>query len=188
MSLTDVIARLRELNEEKNEFLGILAHDLRSPLANIVTSTNMIIEDPQMDRTQLAEFLRMIQSSGVHMIHLVENLMDVNAIEQGRMKIDLAPCEIGELLRGIANTYRSQTKAKKQNLSITEEDAPLIAMADAHSTIQIFDNLFSNAIKYSPAGKPIQVRLRRRNGVIRCEVADEGPGSQSPGQKSNPVE
>ena len=110
------------------------------------------------------------------MIHLVANLMDVNAIEQGRMKIDLAPCEIGELLRSIANTYRSQTKAKKQNLSITEENAPLIAMADAHSTIQVFDNLLSNAIKYSPAGKPIQVRLQRRNGVIRCEVADEGPG------------
>lgn len=168
--------RLRELNDEKNEFLGIVAHDLRSPLSNIVSSARMAIDDPTNDREQLNEFLEIIHASAVHVIHLVENLMDVNAIEQGRMKIDLAPCELGELVRGVTSNYLSKARAKQQELSLSEEGGPLVAMADAHSTIQVFDNLVSNAIKYSPAGKRIDVRLARRDAVIRCEVQDQGPG------------
>lgn len=168
--------RLRELNDEKNEFLGIVAHDLRSPLSNIVSSARMAIDDPTNDREQLNEFLEIIHASAVHVIHLVENLMDVNAIEQGRMKIDLAPCELGDLVRGVTSNYQGKARAKQQELSLSEEGGPLVAMADAHSTIQVFDNLVSNAIKYSPAGKRIDVRLARRDAVIRCEVQDQGPG------------
>lgn len=170
--------RLREMNEEKNEFLGIVAHDLRSPLSNIVSSANLALTDREMNREQLEEFLEIIQASAQHMIHLVENLMDVNAIEQGRFKIDIAPCELGELIRGVTSNYQSKAKAKQQALELTEETAggPLIAMADPHTTIQIFDNLVSNAIKYSPKGKRIDVKVTRRNGKIRCEVQDQGPG------------
>jgi two-component system, sensor histidine kinase and response regulator len=168
--------RLRELKAEKNEFLSIVAHDLRSPLSNIVTSADIVSTDTEMPREQVTEFLQIISSSARHMIHLVENLMDLNAIEQGRMKMDIGPCELGELVRGVAANYDAKAKAKQQRLNLSEEHGPLVAMADQHSAIQIFDNLLSNAIKYSPAGKRIDIRLRRQNGMIRCEVQDEGPG------------
>lgn len=168
--------RLRELKAEKNEFLSIVAHDLRSPLSNIVTSADVVASDDEMPREQVIEFLQIICSSARHMIHLVENLMDLNAIEQGRMKIVLGPCELGELVRGVAANYDAKAKAKKQELKLSEEHGPLTALADQHSAIQIFDNLVSNAIKYSPAGKRIDIRLRRRDGMIRCEVQDQGPG------------
>jgi signal transduction histidine kinase len=129
-----------------------------------------------MPREQVKEFAEIICASGKHMIHLVENLMDLNAIEQGRMKMDIGPCELGELVRGVAANYDAKAKAKQQQLNLSEEHGPLVAMADQHSAIQIFDNLLSNAIKYSPAGKRIDIRLRRQNGMIRCEVQDEGPG------------
>jgi signal transduction histidine kinase len=168
--------RLRELKAEKNEFLSIVAHDLRSPLSNIVTSADVVASDAEMPREQVTEFLQIICSSARHMIHLVENLMDLNAIEQGRMKIVLGPCELGDLVRGVAANYDAKAKAKRQELKLSEEHGPLTALADQHSAIQIFDNLLSNAIKYSPAGKRIDIRLRRRDGMIRCEVQDEGPG------------
>ena len=168
--------RLRELKAEKNEFLSIVAHDLRSPLSNIVTSADVVASDAEMPREQITEFLQIICSSARHMIHLVENLMDLNAIEQGRMKIVLGPCELGELVRGVAANYDAKAKAKKQELKLSEEHGPLTALADQHSAIQIFDNLVSNAIKYSPAGKRIDIRLRRHDGMIRCEVQDQGPG------------
>jgi two-component system sensor histidine kinase/response regulator len=168
--------RLRESKAEKNEFLSIVAHDLRSPLSNIVTSAEMLAAEPEMPPDQLKEFLEIICASGRHMIHLVENLMDLNAIEQGRMKMQIAPCELGEVVRGVAANYHSKAKAKQQELAVCEDAGPLMAMADPHSAIQIFDNLVSNAIKYSPAGKRIDIRLRRNNGMIRCEVQDQGPG------------
>jgi two-component system, sensor histidine kinase and response regulator len=168
--------RSRELRAEKNEFLSIVAHDLRSPLSNIVTSADIVRSDPEMPPEQVSEFLEIIASSARHMIHLVENLMDLNAIEQGRMKLDIAPCELGELVRGVAANYDARAKAKQQEIAFTEEHGPLVALTDAHSTIQIFNNLVSNAIKYSPAGKRIDIRLRRHDGVIRCEVQDQGPG------------
>jgi two-component system, sensor histidine kinase and response regulator len=168
--------RQRELKAEKNEFLSIVAHDLRSPLSNIVTSADIVAQDDEMPREQVKEFLEIICGSGKHMIHLVENLMDLNAIEQGRMKMDIAPLELGELVRGVAANYDAKAKAKQQQLSFVEERGPLVAMADPHSAIQIFNNLVSNAIKYSPMGKRIDIRLRPNNGMIRCEVRDEGPG------------
>ena len=168
--------RIRELKAEKNEFLSIVAHDLRSPLSNIVTSADIVASDDEMPRDQVREFLEIICASGKHMIHLVENLMDLNAIEQGRMKMEIAPCELGELVRGVTANYEAKAKAKQQQLSFMEEQGPLVAMADPHSTIQIFNNLLSNAIKYSPIGKRIDIRVRRNNGMIRCEVRDQGPG------------
>jgi signal transduction histidine kinase len=168
--------RFRELKAEKNEFLSIVAHDLRSPLSNIVTSADIVAADTEMPREQVTEFLQIICSSARHMIHLVENLMDLNAIEQGRMKIDLGPCELGELVRGVAANYDAKARAKRQELKLFEECGPLTALADQHSAIQIFDNLVSNAIKYSPAGKRIDIRLKRHDGMIRCEVQDQGPG------------
>lgn len=168
--------RIRELRAEKNEFLSIVAHDLRSPLSNIVTSAEIVASDDEMPRDQAKEFAEIICSSGKHMIHLVENLMDLNAIEQGRFKMDITPLELGELVRGVAANYDTKARAKQQELAFHEESGPLLAMADQHSAIQIFDNLVSNAIKYSPAGKRIDIRLRRNNGMIRCEVRDQGPG------------
>jgi signal transduction histidine kinase len=168
--------RFRETRAEKNEFLSIVAHDLRSPLSNIVTSSDILSQDVEMPREQLAEFLQIISASGKHMIHLVENLMDLNAIEQGRMNLQIAPCEVGEIVRGVAANHDSRAKAKQQELAFHEESGPLVAMADPNSTIQIFDNLLSNAIKYSPMGKRIDIRLRPDNGKIRCEVQDQGPG------------
>jgi len=168
--------RFRELRAEKNEFLSIVAHDLRSPLSNIVTSADIVAQDVELPREQLSEFLQIISASGRHMIHLVENLMDLNAIEQGRMKLQIAPCELGELVRGVAANYDSRAKAKQQELSFHEETGPLVALADPNSAIQIFDNLLSNAIKYSPFGKRIDIRVRRNDGKIRCEVQDQGPG------------
>lgn len=175
-SLAQYAERLRELNDEKNEFLGIVAHDLRSPLSNIVSSVSMVMSDPDAGRAQVDEFLEIIQTSAQHVIHLVENLMDVNAIEQGRMKIDLAPTELGEVVRGVAQSYQTKAKAKAQTLNYIPETGNLIALADAHATIQIFDNLISNALKYSPSGKRVDVRIARRNEAIRVEVQDEGPG------------
>jgi two-component system, sensor histidine kinase and response regulator len=168
--------RLRELKAEKNEFLSIVAHDLRSPLSNIVTSAEIVASDSEMPHEQAKEFAEIICSSAKHMIHLVENLMDLNAIEQGRMKMQIAPCELSEIIRGVAANYDSKARAKQQELAFHQGPGPLVAMADPNSAIQIFDNLLSNAIKYSPAGKRIEVRIARHNGMIRCEVQDQGPG------------
>jgi signal transduction histidine kinase len=168
--------RVRELRAEKTEFLSMVAHDLRSPLSNIVTSADIAASDPDMPREQATEFLQIICSSARHMIHLVENLMDLNAIEQGRMKMDLGPCELGELVRGVAANYDAKARAKMQELSISEERGPHVALADQYTAIQIFDNLVSNAIKYSPTGKRIDIRLRRREEMVRFEVQDQGPG------------
>jgi two-component system sensor histidine kinase/response regulator len=173
--------KLRELNNEKNEFLGIVAHDLRSPLSNIISSANMARDE--QDRAQVGELVDIIQASAEHMLHLVENLMDVNAIEQGRMKIEIAPCELVELMRSVTTNYEAKARAKNQPLTVTQDAEQLVAMADPHATLQVFDNLVSNAIKYSPHGKCIEVRLLRRDAKIRCEVQDQGPGLTAEDQK-----
>jgi two-component system, sensor histidine kinase and response regulator len=174
--------RLRELNDEKNEFLGIVAHDLRSPLSNIITSASMALDD-MSDPVQTRDFVDIIHTSAQHMLALVENLMDVNAIEQGKVKIDITPIELSEVIRGVVENYRRKAEAKEQQLVLTGDHESLIALTDPHATIQIFDNLISNAIKYSPPGKRVEVRLSQRDKNIRVEIKDQGPGLTPDDQK-----
>ena len=174
--------RLHELNEEKNEFLGIVAHDLRSPLSNIISSASMALEDIS-DPAQTRDFIDIMHQSAQHMLHLVENLMDVNAIEQGKVKIEIVPCELSEIVRGIVQAYQRKADAKEQELVLTGDEESLIAMTDPHATIQVFDNLISNALKYSAPGKRVEVRLTQNAGRVRCEVRDQGPGLTPDDQK-----
>ena len=86
--------RLREMNDEKNEFMGIVAHDLRSPLGAIKGFAELILEEGQIARDELEDFARRIRDTAQRMSEMVQNLLDANRIERGEMKVSLAPCEL----------------------------------------------------------------------------------------------
>ena len=181
----DKLARYSEqlstLNEEKNEFLGIAAHDLRSPLSNIMSSANLMLYDRSMDRGQLDEFLQIIYNSAQHMAHLIENLLDVNAIEGGRLKLELHPCDVAALLQSVAVNYAPKAHVKGQTINFAMPAQSVLAMADHHTTLQVFDNLVSNAVKYSQEGQQIWLEVVEQGGRVLVRIRDEGPrGSGGP--------
>jgi len=176
--------KLIDLNAEKNEFLGIAAHDLKNPLGAICGYAEMLAEDAaEIPQEEIVDTAARIKKSANIMFDLVSNLLDVNRIEQGRMDLTLAPCDLWETVRQTVDGYRTRARAKQLQLHFEDGPRTPQVMADAAQLVQIMDNLVSNAVKYSPNGKNIYVRVCQVGHSVRAEVRDEGPGISAEDRK-----
>ncbi len=176
--------RLREMNEEKNEFMGIAAHDLRNPLSAIQGYAEMIIEDAQsLAHRDLEVNGQRIREAAKRMTEMVQNFLDANRIERGELKLNMAISDLSPLLQSVLETQSPHATAKGQMIQLELPPTPTLALADVSITLQVFENLVSNAVKYSPPGKKIFVRLKAETGVVRFEVEDQGPGLSKEDQK-----
>ena len=167
--------RLREMNDEKNEFMGIAAHDLRSPLNAIQGYAEMVLEDTSIG-DENAELVQKIHDATTRMAGMVQNLLDANRIERGEMRLNLVPTELTAIVASVVEGQRAGATAKQQTLLLEHDPVPITVTVDAGVMVQVVENLVSNAVKYSPPGKRIQVWVRRIGGAVRCHVQDEGPG------------
>jgi len=186
--------RLREMNEEKNEFMGIAAHDLRNPLGAITGYAEILIEEMESLQPSVPEpGARAVREAGEcagriretsrRMAEMVQNLLDANRIERGEMQLNLALLDLSQTVAAVLETQRPRAVAKQQTLHWQNEAGAVSVLADATVLTQVIENLVSNAVKYSPAGKNIFVRLRRLQEGTLCEVQDEGPGLSAEDQK-----
>jgi two-component system sensor histidine kinase/response regulator len=186
--------QLREMNDEKNEFMGIVAHDLRNPLGAVKGYAELISEETEalqlLDtpesaraRGELRQCSARIREASARMAEMVQNLLDVNRIERGEMKVNVRPTDLCLVLATVVETQRPRTVAKQQNIHLASESAPVMVTIDPNIMVQVLENLVSNAVKYSPPGKNIFVRLKKDAGTVHCEVQDEGPGLSAQDQK-----
>jgi signal transduction histidine kinase len=172
--------RLQHLNNEKNEFLGMAAHDLKNPLAVIVASVEMI--DMTEDKEEVSSYLTHISDAATRMCKLISDLLDVNAIEQGKFASKTEPCDMRALVeKSIAH---NQSAATRKSITIRlGASEGLWAKADPNATLQILDNLVSNALKYSPPNTTTHVHTLLEAKYILVSVRDEGPGISDEDQK-----
>ncbi|MBL7990735.1 MAG: hypothetical protein JNN25_04795 [Candidatus Kapabacteria bacterium] len=175
--------RLHDLNQEKNEFLSIAAHDLKNPLSNIMMLTEML-RQPNMiqEEDKRVEAFELVISATRRMMTLIVNLLDINKIEQGNFSLNIISIDIASKARIMTDSC--QTQAEKKNIRI-ECSAPAEAYirADAVALSQIMDNLLSNALKYSPRGGFVRVRVEKsdtdgegNSSAYIFSVQDEGQG------------
>jgi len=105
--------RLRQMNDEKNEFMGIAAHDLRNPLSEIKGFAELVMEEAQaLKHRELEENGRRICDTAVRMAEMVQNLLDANRIERGELNFNLAPTDLASLLSLLTETHRARAAAK----------------------------------------------------------------------------
>jgi signal transduction histidine kinase len=174
-------AELARLNEQKNQFLGIAAHDLRNPLEVILTYSGFVLEDAAAALApEQVEMIHTIQSSSRFMLELVENLLDISRIEAGRLDLDLARVDLVALVeRNVAlNRVLSERRGIELCLEVLGELPRMVL--DATKIEQVLNNLLGNACKFSPPQSTVTVRLGRReeNGRPQAllSVCDQGPG------------
>jgi signal transduction histidine kinase len=177
--------RLAHLNKEKDEILGIAAHDLRSPIGSIRHLARIMREDTTMKAAEKAELLEAIENSSTSVLDIVTKLLDVNRLEENGVSIHWDRIDANDLARQVAAAFKQTLERKKQKLTLSLNPHPAIYRGDWTLSQQILDNLISNASKYSPRGKPIFVSvetLGSRADVI-ISVTDEGPGISPEDQK-----
>jgi signal transduction histidine kinase len=174
--LKDQNIQLEELNIEKNEIMGIVAHDLKNPIGAVLGLAELLQEGVVEKPEQVQQVVGQISSTADRMLALVKNLLDVNQLESGGMQFELVRLDIAPVVESAVWQYQAQAAAKNIALHYFTGASPSVVFADERAMIQVLDNLISNAIKFSPSGKNIFVRMKASSEAVRVEIQDEGPG------------
>jgi signal transduction histidine kinase/CheY-like chemotaxis protein len=172
---------LRRANSLKTEILGTIAHDLKNPLAVILGRAEMLSDliDMQGDREQMRAQVQHVRASAKGLTTMIDSLMADAMNDALDISLRREPVDLAGLAREVCEADRPLADAKGQTL-VCEGPDELFLCGDAERLREALDNLVSNAIKYSPAGGAITVRVSRepgpRGAELVCAVADHGPG------------
>ncbi len=170
-------AALEAMNKLKNEFLGMAAHDLRSPIGNIQSLAELMLESgAEMDRQEYLELVTMICTMSRSMMRLLNDLLDIAAIESGKIELRLTPVAIVPYLAEIVSHHRLLAEHKKIRLVTKIAKGLPMAFFDKERIQQVLNNLLSNAIKFSPTHTVVTLEAYPMGAGIELAVTDQGQG------------
>ncbi len=174
---TTDVTKNEELNRMKNEFLSTASHELRTPLTSIHGSLRLIAGGALGDvPPELKQMIDIAAKNSEHLVLLVNDLLDLQRIESGTIKYRLAPIDLNELVIQAIETNRAYADQFEVGLRVKHAEPDAWVEGDSDRLNQVLANLFSNAIKFSPEGKTVDVSVVRHGALLRVEIADEGPG------------
>jgi signal transduction histidine kinase len=171
------ISHLKELDKMKSEFIAMVAHELRAPLAAVEQQLTVILNKMAGDITMKQEqLLGRAKERTKGLLTLIKDLLDLSKIEAGMMVQYKEPIVLQEVIQRVVDLMRVEAENKKIDLQFsTPSNIPLIH-ADRNSMEGIFTNLISNAIKYTPEGGKVWVTLGDEGGFVKATVSDTGIG------------
>jgi PAS domain S-box-containing protein len=162
-------------NRTKDEFLATLSHELRTPLTAILGWTRMI-SDNRLSEEDKAQGLEIIQRNALLQAQLVEDILDVSRIVTGKLRMEVRPVELSSVIEGAVESVLPAAQAKEIRLQRVLDSGTSLVSGDPDRLQQVVWNLLMNAIKFTPKGGRVQVRLERVNSHIEIIVADTGTG------------
>ncbi|MBI3974152.1 MAG: cache domain-containing protein [Chloroflexi bacterium] len=181
--LYETYTQLRQLNQLKDEYLFSVAHEVRTPLASLVASVEILATDYQeMAPEELRSTVSRIERAALRLHTLVENVLDAGSIRAGRFSISPGPTDLRQVVESTVTTIQPLLDEKGQRV-VVEIPAALPAVhTDERRISQVFANLLSNAAKYGPRDDRVVVSASSSNGRVLVRVTDHGPGIPLPEQ------
>ena len=169
------LAPLEEIEHRRTEFLGMVGHELRAPIAAIKGSAAILLEvSPPLDPAEMREFHRIILAQADQMRALVSDLLDAGRIESGTLSVAPEPSEVASLVDGARATFLTGGNGHAILIDLPPE-LPRV-MADRRRIVQVLSNLLSNAARHAPESSPIRVTAIHDGVHVRVAVLDEGRG------------
>lgn len=167
---------LQRLNELKNTFLGMAAHNLRSPIGFIQTAA-ALMSDPesQLSEAERLAFLHDIVIQTRFIVELLDNLLNIHQIESGQIPLNIELIDLYSFLTEIIERHSIIAQPKGTQIVVKDIPAEMVP-GDALLLRQVIDNLISNAVKFSPPGSMVQVSVQHKYTGWRVNVQDQGPG------------
>lgn len=169
-------AELAQLNELKNRFLGIAAHDLRNPLGNLLILVDFIREEKERLSDEQREYVQQIESLSSFMLDMVEDLLDVSSIETGRIELLMERQDLVAIVERNVSLNRMLAEKKEIAIHLDRQIPAASLYLDQGKIEQVINNLLTNAIKYSVPQTEITVRMLESDGEVITEVIDQGQG------------
>jgi signal transduction histidine kinase len=165
--------RVRKSDQLKTELVSMVAHEFRTPLTSILGFTN-VMRKRTLGLEQRTQYLGIVEDQARRLAALIDDFLDVQRIEDGRLELKQELVDVGQLLREEARAFAVQAARHSLELDLPEEELPVYG--DPSRLLQVLGNLISNAIKYSPDGGQVELVGARRSDVVYVGVRDHGIG------------
>ncbi len=175
-SLEEKNAMLRRINDEKNEIIGMVAHDLRAPIGQVESVVSLMQYEKATFSPDMQSYLDILDKAASRMKFMVSEILNIEAIENSSFDLDLKPVSLYTILKEEAQNYKLYADKKKLALRVDMVGDADCAIVDEHIYRNIVENLLSNAVKYSPGGRTVHISLRSEDRQVITSVRDEGPG------------
>lgn len=169
------ITELRKADLVRRDFVANVSHELRTPLTAIKGYAEALLDDPE-DAEARERFVDIIHRHASRMERLVKDLLRLARLDAGQEAVELVPCDVGSLLKGIANDFEALAAQKQQTIEVEVAPGAANLVTDAAKLHDIARNLIENAVSYTPDGGAIEVKASRSDSLFQITVADTGHG------------
>ena len=171
------ISYLRELDKMKSEFIAMVTHELRAPIAAVEQQLTVILNKMAGEVTEKQEqLLSRAKERTKGLLDLIKDLLDLSKIEAGKMVQYKEPLSLPEVIQRVVDLMRAEAEHKKIDLQFSAPSETPVIHADRNSMEEIFTNLISNAIKYTPEQGKVRIVLGEEKGFVKASVSDTGIG------------
>lgn len=167
--------QLRDADRRKDEFLAMLGHELRNPLAPVRNALT-ILKDFDGDAEMRRELLPIMTRQVEHMVHMVDDLLDVSRIMRGRIELRIEPVALAEVVTRAVESVRPICDERRQSIVVALPERAVTLRGDVVRLCQVLVNLLQNASKYSPEGSQIDISAKLETGGVAISVRDRGVG------------
>ncbi|WP_170976825.1 ATP-binding protein [Massilia sp. HP4] len=170
-----LIAALRQADQRKDEFLAMLAHELRNPLAPIVSAATML-SNFNLDPSMVQRASEIVARQAGHMTSLIDDLLDVSRVTRGKVELELRELDFKDVIADAIEQVRPLIEKHRHRLTLDLPPARAIVVGDRKRLVQVMTNLLSNAAKYTLEGGRIEVFLSTQGDALAVEIRDDGIG------------
>ena len=167
--------KLRDADRRKDEFLAMLAHELRNPLAPVGAAAQLL-QIGKLDDARLQHTSQIIARQVTHMTHLIDDLLDVSRVTRGLVELDKAPLDIRRIVVDAVEQVTPLIQARRHHLSLHLPPEPVTVLGDKKRLVQVLANVLNNAAKYTNEGGNISLRAQAQASQVVFEVVDDGIG------------
>ena len=165
------------MDRVKSRFFANISHELRTPLTLLLAPLQTLIQERGSAlEPEMRQLLLIMQSNGMRLLKLINDLLDLVRLESGKMEVKREPVAMEPFLLGLANAVKKSAEDRGIRLEVTSDPAISTVLTDSDKLERILLNLLFNALKFTPAGGKVEVKARRENGELVLEVSDTGTG------------
>ncbi len=171
------ITERKKIERMKSEFVSTVSHELRTPLTSIRGALGLVLgKSAEQIPEDALEMLKMAERNSERLTLLINDILDLEKIESGRLEFEFGPLDLAVVLRAAVEANEGYAGQHQVSLKIGEQVDEAIIWGDEHRMLQVFANLISNAVKYSPTGDEVTVSIRSEGDIFRATVSDHGRG------------
>ena len=175
--LEETNQKLVELDRIKSRFFANISHELRTPLTLLLAPLQTLIQERGLAlEPEMRQLLLIMQGNGMRLLKLINDLLDLVRLESGKMEVKREPVVIEPFLHGLANAVKTSAQDRGIRLEVTSYPTINTVLTDSDKLERILLNLLFNALKFTPAGGRVEVKVRSESGELVLEVSDTGTG------------